>query len=57
MYTSKLFQDILDKEYQTVVIKESSDSLTMQTARKGTALHDIYYKVKEREKKFFKKNM
>ncbi len=39
------FQDILDKDYQPMVLGESADSLTMQNSPPGTVLHRIYYEV------------
>ncbi len=45
IYLFFILQDILDKGYQTLVLKESADSLTMQNSPPGTVLHDIYFQV------------
>ena len=35
--------------YQGLVLRESAESLVLQNSAKGTALHDIYYKVKHKK--------
>ncbi len=38
-------QDILDRGYQALVLDDAAETLTMQNAKPGTALHEIYYTV------------